>query len=364
MPFEGKIATELVGACIFCEQPGIPLYSGLSDQLFGTPGFWNFLQCEKCGLVWLNPRPVAAELSKAYVRYYTHQGSNTIHTTRKPLGSLREKGKKGLYAYVSDSKALADGWIWMRLGQALSCVPLLRERAYMGTMCLDSATKGKLLDLGCGDGRFLALMRAAGWDVTGIDTDLAAVKNARELGIPVVAGNIADAAFPEASFDAVTLSHVIEHVHDPVGLLSACRRVVKPGGQVVIVTPNIKSFGHKKFGSCWRGLEPPRHLHIFSLAALHICCERAGLQLQMLRTSARSAGLLWEESRAIRRRTESLPVEHGIGLRIRRVCFNLQEDVRCRVSEEMGGEIVAIARVQNSSFATEIMPASTEAFAS
>lgn len=363
MTLENDIATEQAPECIFCDEPGIPLYRGLTDQLFGAPGHWNLLRCAKCDLVWLTPRPLAAELNKAYASYYTHDSSAT-NGTRKRLGYLRGKSKKGLYAYVSRSRELADGWIWMRLGQALSWIPLLRERAYMGTMCLDSAVKGKLLDLGCGDGRFLALMREAGWDVTGIDTDPVAVQSAAELGIPAIAGSVEDVSFPEKSFDAVTLSHVIEHVHDPVGLLSSCRRLVKPSGQIVIVTPNIRSFGHQKFGSCWRGLEPPRHLHIFSLSALRLCCEQAGLQVQLLRTSARAAGLLWEESTAIRRRTQSLPVEQGFWLRLRRVFFNLQEDVRSRLNNGVGGEIVAIARVLHPSVAAEPAPTASSAIAS
>src|SRR5208283_4697550 len=113
---------------------------------------------------------------------------------------------------------------------------------------------------GCGDGRFLALMRDAGWDVYGIEPDPVAAKVAqRELGTSVTVGALEDAGFPDEAFDAVTLSHVIEHVHDPVALLAECRRVLKPDGSVVIVTPNIRSLGHQKFQSLWRGLEPPRH---------------------------------------------------------------------------------------------------------
>jgi len=214
----------------------------------------------------------------------------------------------------------------------------------MGTMCLNGAQRGKLLDLGCGNGRFLALMRDAGWEVRGIEPDPAAAKVAQEqFGIPVIVGTLEDAELPGESFDAITLSHVIEHVHDPIALLSECRRVLKPEGRAVIVTPNIRSLGHQKFGSSWRGLEPPRHLLIFSLTALRVCCEMADLRVQILRTSARAAGLVWQESEMIKRRKESSSLDRALPSRLRSLFFNLHEDGLCRASEEVGEEILLIA---------------------
>jgi len=264
---------------------------------------------------------------------------------------MRKKSKGGLYAFVSGCNGLAEGWVWRQLGRPLSWVPLLKERALMGTMCLDGADGKRLLDLGCGDGRFLALMRDAGWDVTGIDPDPTAARRAQEnFGIPVIVGSLEDAGFPNESFDAVTLSHVIEHVHDPVALLSECRRVLKPEGRAVIVTPNIRSLGHRKFGGVWRGLEPPRHLYLFSSETLRICCDRAGLRVQTLRTSARVAGLIWQESELIRRNKEWSSVDRGLWHRLRGMFFNLYEDALCRVVEEVGEEIVVMAGAGRPSF--------------
>ena len=65
------------------------------------------------------------------------------------------------------------------------------------------------------------------------------------------------ADFDTDGFDAVTMSHVIEHVPDPVAFLDKCRRVLRPGGRLVLSTPNVRSLGHKRFRQSWRGLEPP-----------------------------------------------------------------------------------------------------------
>jgi 2-polyprenyl-3-methyl-5-hydroxy-6-metoxy-1,4-benzoquinol methylase len=342
---DGGIRTEEVKNCLFCGALGTPLHEGLSDHLFGVPGQWGFLQCTKCDLAWLSPRPIAADLSKAYKSYYTHIGDRNRKSDTNLLAHLRKKSKGGLYAIVSGSSELADGWGWRQLGRTLSRVPLLRERAAMGTMCLNGAKGGKLLDLGCGNGRFLALMRDAGWEVRGVEPDPAAAAKIaqQQFGIPVIVGTLEDAGFPGESFDAITLSHVVEHVHDPIALLSECRRVLKPEGRAVIVTPNLRSLGHQKFGSSWRGLEPPRHLLIFSLTALRVCCEMAGLRVQILRTSARAAGLVWQESEMIKRRKESSSLDRGQPSRARRLFFNLHEDGLCRASEEVGEEILLIA---------------------
>src|SRR5690606_4600196 len=76
-------------------------------------------------------------------------------------------------------------------------------------------------------------------------------------------------------------SHVLEHVYDPSGLLSECYRLLKPGGHLRVVVPNPKSWGHKLFGSRWRGLEPPRHLHLFTPEALRMLSERAGFETRI-----------------------------------------------------------------------------------
>jgi 2-polyprenyl-3-methyl-5-hydroxy-6-metoxy-1,4-benzoquinol methylase len=336
------IRTEEVRDCLLCAVPGTLLYGGLTDRLFGTPGQWGFLQCTRCGLAWLNPRPIVADVGRMYQTYYTHAQSRR-NDNANFLALIRRRAKGGLYAVVSGCNELASSWIWRQLGRPLSWVPLLRERALMGMMCLKAADRGKILDLGCGDGLFLALMRDAGWEVNGVEPDPEAAKVAQQkLGSSVML-DLEQAAFPDGSFDAVTLSHVIEHVHDPVALLAECRRVLKPGGNIVIVTPNINSLGHHKFGSSWRGLEPPRHLNIFSRDTLRLCCDRAGLCVRSVRTSARSSARVWQESKAIGSRKQSARSGLHWWPELCGTLFNLYEDFLCRVSPETGEEIVVVA---------------------
>ena len=93
---------------------------------------------------------------------------------------------------------------------------------------------------------------------------VAAVQVARQRGLEVDCGAVEDQRYPAAAFDAVTLNHVIEHVPDPLATVAECRRLLKPGGRLLMFTPNAGSLAHWMFGRDWRGLEPPRHLHLFA----------------------------------------------------------------------------------------------------
>ena len=97
-------------------------------------------------------------------------------------------------------------------------------------------------------------------------------------------GSLPKVSYPDASFAAVTMSHSLEHLHDPVAGLREIRRILQPGGTVWIDTPNLNSTGHKVFGADWRGLEPPRHLVLFTATALNSTLLRAGFdQIRQVR---------------------------------------------------------------------------------
>src|SRR5262249_59216085 len=103
---------------------------------------------------------------------------------------------------------------------------------------------------------------------------------ARAAGLDVEEGVIEEAPGVDGRYDAITLSHVIEHVHDPVGTLRACHRALRPGGTVWVLTPNLEAAGRRRFGRDWFPLEPPRHLTIFTAASLGLALERAGFEPQ------------------------------------------------------------------------------------
>jgi len=133
-----------------------------------------------------------------------------------------------------------------------------------------------LLDVGCGNGEFMAQMKTLGWRVRGIEPDPVAAAAARNAGLDVQQGFFTEASAVEGEFDAVTLSHVIEHLHFPSEMLRLCYRYLRPGGVVWIGTPNIDALGHERFGPAWQGLDPPRHLILFNVAILTGLLRDAG----------------------------------------------------------------------------------------
>jgi SAM-dependent methyltransferase len=121
-------------------------------------------------------------------------------------------------------------------------------------------------------------MRRAGWAAHGTEFDPDAARHAREThGIEVDLGDIADIHYESERFDAVTARHVVEHVREPTAFVAECWRILKPGGRLVLITPNSDSLGHRHFGPRWRGLEQPRHLFLFGPTSMRELFERAGV---------------------------------------------------------------------------------------
>lgn len=339
MPSGQLIRTEVVTACLLCKGLGITLYEGLSDRLWGSRGIWGFKKCRECGLIWLHPRPVIEDSIQAYADYQTH----STESVDQELHGWRGKTKLAIHSAVPGYSALADGWSWRWLGRALRWVPLLVDIRELGVMALGDLQKGKLLEVGCGNGLFLSLMKRAGWDVQGVEPDTVAAKLAEELfHIPVFPGPLPEAHLPDSFFDAVVLSHVIEHAHDPLSLLKECRRVAKPQGRVVVLTPNSESLGHKIFQASWRDLDPPRHLYLFSMETLRETAAKSGIHVDDLRTSSRIARGVWTTSRIIQNHGVYADDAVNWRLRLGGMAFQLKEERARRISEKAGEELVLI----------------------
>lgn len=343
---EMKINTYPNSKCFLCNTEGTILYEELEDRLFGAPGKWNLKKClnKECGLVWLDPMPAADDIWKAYRTYYTHQTTNY-----QPKTMLRRLYQFMLKVYLAkkfDYQHNSSISVWEKVISMLMFLhPGLRAKADFSVMYLKSRNNGKLLDVGCGNGSFMKNMRNLGWDVEGVDFDLNAVETAKSKGLSVRQGTLEEQEYPNNHFDAITMCHLIEHVHDPVPLLQECYRILKPGGELVIVTPNNESWGHKRFQQNWRGLEPPRHLHIFNLQTLHLLSSKTGFTKVEVRTSIRDAGGLQLASRWLEM--------HGsftMGSKFSRkslLCariIQLAEWALLKISPNVGEEVVLVAK--------------------
>jgi SAM-dependent methyltransferase len=121
-------------------------------------------------------------------------------------------------------------------------------------------------------------MRSLGWEVSGVEPDPKSAAEAAAAGLNVRVGLPDTQTLPEAHYDAVSLNHVIEHLHDPVGTLRICLKILKPGGRLFVATPNFAAAGHHLFGSDWFHLDPPRHLVLFTPESLRRAMKAAGFE--------------------------------------------------------------------------------------
>jgi SAM-dependent methyltransferase len=263
--------------CVLCGSQGLPLHTDLRDRLFGATGEWKLVKCPNrdCELVWPDPMPLPEEIWKAYANYYTHKPAASGMIGSLPKRIYRQAKRNWLsasYGYRSDPLVASAGYLKI----AHYLLPMVRPLAFKDVRLLKFVVGGKLLDVGCGSGEWMAMMRCLGWNVEGVDFDEKTVQLAREKGLNVHIGSMEDQHFVSGSFDAITLNHVIEHVPDPISTIAECARLLKPGGRLVMFTPNASSFSHRLFGQDWRGLEPPRHLHIFSFSAMRSLLRQGG----------------------------------------------------------------------------------------
>jgi 2-polyprenyl-3-methyl-5-hydroxy-6-metoxy-1,4-benzoquinol methylase len=268
---------ERVAHCPICgaDRRGV-LYERLRDRtFFCAPGEWTLYRCEQCGSGYLDPRPTPETVGLAYARYFTHTKKERKRNEELSLlGRLRRALAEG---YRNDRFGTRRQPA-LRIGAWLAyLLPGWRSRMEAQVRHLPRARPGDaLLDIGCGDGAFLEFALEMGWKAEGIEMDPQAVEVARRRGLTVHQGSVDSLRDRKESYEVITLSHVIEHVHQPLQLLQACLRLLKPGGVLWLETPNLDAAGHTRYGRDWRGLEPPRHLVLFTWASLRLLLKAAG----------------------------------------------------------------------------------------
>ena len=131
------------------------------------------------------------------------------------------------------------------------------------------SSHGEILDVGCGTGQFLAEMRSAGWQVSGIERDASASQWGRErLDLNIHTGTLASTQLPPATHQIVTMWHVLEHLYDPLTTFRQLQHYLNDQGTLIVAVPNIDSIDARGYGAHWIALDAPRHVNHFCLATL------------------------------------------------------------------------------------------------
>ena len=206
----------------------------------------TFVKCNRCGLVFQNPRPTEQEMKD----HYPPQYSPYRRMQRGPVHGLLEwVGKYGLQKRCNRVLKFLDG--------------------------------GRLLDIGCAKGEFLETMQNhPGWDLTGVEVNSEAADRAHLVtGLPVFTGTLKSTHFPSASFDAITLWDVFEHLHHPSNSLDEIKQILTSKGYLFLRIPNLDSYDSEMFGPYWVGWESPRHLFIFTPKTISQLLIQHGFQV-------------------------------------------------------------------------------------
>lgn len=169
-------------------------------------------------------------------------------------------------------------------------------RAGLAAIEAQTGGPGSLLDVGCATGSFLSLAQAAGWDCRGVEVSAFAAARARErTGCEIFCGKLEDATFPAGSFDAITMWDLLEHLPDPVHGLMKARRFLRPGGVLLVNTPNENSLLRRVARGMYRGsagritapldrLYHCYHLYYFGAETLAVLFQRAGYEVVVMKT--------------------------------------------------------------------------------
>lgn len=252
-----------INSCILCGSSESILLYATSERMFGLGGKFFLKKCSKCSLAFLDPQPSDAQLKKYYPSkdYYIYNRS----IKKGQIEIIREYFIKHYYS---------PNFLSLLMTTFIKNVPAIPS--YAGN--------GKILDLGCGTGDTLVLLKGLGWDVYGIDMDKNAIFTGKKRGLGNLRlGTYKDLdKYPDNYFDAIRLYHVIEHLDDPSLCLSLINKKLKKNGELIMGTPNIESLISKIFGPYWYNLDSPRHLFIFSPRTLKKLVEKNGFSVRKI----------------------------------------------------------------------------------
>jgi len=230
-------------SCNLCGSNELHQIYKTGDKIWLIGGDFYLVKCAKCGLVFVNPRPVIQDMGEFYPAKYYSRTFGTIKLTDQ---------------YSLEVKRVFNN--------RFHPVPLFKD-------------KGAALEIGCSDGYFLNFLKEKGWQVEGIEPSQFASDYARSaFGLNVFTGTLDSFVPKENTFDMVYMFEVFEHLHDPRGTLIKIKSMLKEDGVLVITVPNFSSLLRRLFGKSWHFIDLPRHLFHFTKKSIKGMLKEAGFK--------------------------------------------------------------------------------------
>ena len=239
---------ENIQNCPVCGSPHSTLKLKAKDYTVSNEMF-HIVTCDSCQLIYTNPRPAANEASPYY------QAS----------------------AYISHSDT-SEG-IVNKLYHAIRRITLKSK-----TNWIEPEKRGtrELLDVGCGNGHFLAAAKDKGWNITGLELDPETANRAAKLTGITIAPSLKEIA-PEKQFQVVTLWHVLEHVYELDEYFHFFKNRIASDGKLLLALPNPASFDANYFKEYWAAYDVPRHIYHFTPATISALAAKYGFKLKTSR---------------------------------------------------------------------------------
>ncbi len=235
---------EIIQNCPVCNSERLESWLSCKDH-FLTGEMFTIVNCRDCGFRFTNPRPPADHLGKYYQspEYISHSNS-----------------RKGLFNSLY--QVVRKYTLWNKY-----------------KMITGISTGNRILDIGCATGEFLGYMKKRGWETTGIEPDAQVREQARQSLGPVVFDEPYLEQLPAASFDVITLWHVLEHVAGLQERMKSLNRLLVPGGILIVAVPNSDSHDASIYRDYWAGFDVPRHLYHFSPSSMKKLLDLFGFRL-------------------------------------------------------------------------------------
>jgi len=246
--------------CPVCSSSQTRIEFKACDDRYGYPGEFDLVCCQKCAH---RNTPVtfsASQLTELYSKYYPRSSFDI--EKYQPHREI-----KGFKSWFDGAGRSTFRWIPCNV---------------------------RILDIGCGFGESLGYHTARGCDVYGIEVDQNIQRVADKFGYKVRVGLFDPELYQSSFFDYVTMDQVIEHIINPVATLQGISQVLKHGGTLIISTPNANGWGAKIFGRKWINWHIPYHTQFFSEESMSLAAEKAGLQLEEVKTITSSEWLLYQ----------------------------------------------------------------------
>jgi len=245
--------------CLFCKEKLSKYKEKIYDTRFGVEGSFDIYKCNACGLVQLWSYLMSIDSKSLYETYYNFGGY-----------------KKGLYTILRTTFFFNPLYrLWMFLDGDIS---FYAKRG-----------RGRLIDVGCNEGRSLRIFKNSGFIVEGLDFNERAGTEARKDGF-IVYTEYLDDFQPKKLYDVVVLSNVLEHSNSPKEMLNNVNRILKPGGLVWISCPNVDSWQRLVFGRYWINWHVPFHITFFSTMTLKSLLDYTGFEVTKIKCATPS---LW-----------------------------------------------------------------------